>query len=138
MSAPSWFGTRISVVMVRVAGSSSPAARVTWPANVRPGYSRTVTLPETPGRTPGATSWGTCTKTRAGSIAAILKSGWLLPARHQCADLDRALCDGPGERRGHLGEGLELIEAADVRLLRGDVGASDVHVGVAHRGLGLA
>ena len=66
--------------MVRVAGSSSPAARMTWPANVRPGYSRTVTLPETPGRTPGATSWGTCTKTRAGSIAAILKSGWLLPA----------------------------------------------------------
>ena len=29
MSAPSWFGTRISVFIVRVEGSSSPEARVT-------------------------------------------------------------------------------------------------------------
>src|ERR1700722_9984581 len=56
MSKPSVFGMRISVFMVSVAGSRSPAARDTVPVNLRPGYSRTSTVATTPARTPGATS----------------------------------------------------------------------------------
>ena len=68
---PAGFGTRTSVFIVRVVASSSPAVRETLPSNFRPGYSRTVTVAGTSARTPGATSCGTCTKTRAGSVAVI-------------------------------------------------------------------
>src|SRR5262249_35840577 len=55
-SSPLGLGTRTSVVIVRVVGSSAPADRATLPSNTRPGNSRTVTLAGTSTRTLGARS----------------------------------------------------------------------------------
>ncbi len=54
----------------------APAVRVTFPANLRPGYCRTTTSAGSSTRTLDANDCGTRTKTRNGSVASISKSAW--------------------------------------------------------------
>ena len=137
ISSPSGFGTRTSVFIVRVVASSSPAARATLPWNVLPGYSRTVT-------------WRGDADADAGRH--VLRNlheharriGGRDPEQRlpvaggdQRARLDPALGDGAGEGRRDPREGLELHEAADVRLLRGDGRLGDVTLASSTCGLRL-
>jgi hypothetical protein len=64
LSSPSGLGTSISVSSVLLPGCNPVAIRVTLPANVRPGISRTRISAATPGPTPNASSCGTNTWVR--------------------------------------------------------------------------